>query len=87
MKKRVMTREYASCACAASTCRSWRPHAHDAEGNSLVTRTLRQVVHVIGHGDEEVEEELAALLHFLLHRSTPLEGVARADDECEIVSS
>ena len=44
-----------------------------------------EVVHVVDHGDEEVEEELAAGFHLVLHRAAALEGVARADDEGEVV--
>lgn len=43
--------------------------------------------HMITHGDEEVEEQFAAMLHLALHRAAPLEGVAAADDESEVVCS
>jgi hypothetical protein len=72
--------------------------------NSLMTRTLGQIVHVIRHCNTEetrqqngsrrvhhmdnlqqIEEELATLLHLLLHGSASLECVSRADDECKVV--
>jgi hypothetical protein len=42
---------------------------------------------MITHGDEEIEEELAALFHLLRHSSTALEGVATADDERQVVAA
>jgi hypothetical protein len=42
---------------------------------------------MITHGDEEIEEELSALLHLLRHSSAPLEGVAAADDESQVVTT
>jgi hypothetical protein len=48
-------------------------------------RLLRQVIHVVDHGDEEVEEELATIFHFVLHRSAALESVSCPDNEREIV--
>lgn len=42
---------------------------------------------MIGEGDKQVEEELAASVeHLHLHGAAALEGVARADDESEVVS-
>jgi len=46
-----------------------------------------EVVHVVAHGDEEVEEELAALLHLDLHGATSLEGVPASNDESKVVST
>ena len=40
---------------------------------------------MIDHGDEQVEEELAAVLHLVLHCAAALEGVSGADDEREVV--
>ena len=42
---------------------------------------------MVAHGNEEIEEELAALFHLKLHCAATLKGIAAADDECEIVSS
>ena len=53
----------------------------------LARRLLRQVIHVVDHGDEQIEEELAAILHLVLHRTAALECVASADDEREIMCS
>lgn len=46
-----------------------------------------EVIHVVAHGDEQVEEELATALHLVLHGSAALEGVAGADDEGEVVGT
>jgi hypothetical protein len=40
---------------------------------------------VVDHGDKEIEEELATVLHLALHGTATLECVARSDDECEVV--
>lgn len=49
---------------------------------------LHDVVDVIAHGDEQVKEHLcAALLHLHLHCAAALEGLAAADDECEVMSA
>lgn len=46
------------------------------------------IVDVVGEGDEQIEEQLAASVeHFHLHGTAALEGVAAADDEGEVVSS
>jgi hypothetical protein len=44
-----------------------------------------KVIHVIYHGNEQVEEQLTAVFHLVLHRAAALEGVARADDERKVV--
>lgn len=44
-----------------------------------------EVVHVVYHGDEEIEEELAAILHFSLHCAAALERVSGSNDEREVV--
>jgi hypothetical protein len=62
--------------------RSWLSSRVD---DSLVRRLLRQVVHVVDHGNEQVEEEFATILHLVLHCATALEGVTSSDDEGEIV--
>jgi hypothetical protein len=38
------------------------------------------VIHVIGHGDKQVEEQLATILHLLLHCPAVLERVSRLND-------
>lgn len=62
----------------------WR-FATGREEGSLAGGFAAKVVHVVDHGDEEVEEELAAGFHLVLHRAAALEGVAGADDEREVV--
>ena len=42
---------------------------------------------MITHGDEEVEEQLAAVLHLDLHCTAALECRAAADDKSKIVST
>jgi len=42
---------------------------------------------VTAHGDEEVEEEFAALLHLVLHCGAFLEVVSVSDDDCEVVAA
>ena len=42
---------------------------------------------MIDHGDEQVEKQLAAVFHLVLHRAAALEGVSSADDEGEVVCS
>jgi hypothetical protein len=44
-----------------------------------------QVIHVIYHGNKQVEEQLTAVLHLVLHCAAALEGVARTDDERKVV--
>ena len=39
------------------------------------------------HGDEEVEEEFATLLHLMLHCCALLEVVSIPDDDSEIVAA
>jgi len=49
---------------------------------------LRDIVNMIAHGNEEVEEHLCATgLHFHLHCARALEGLAAADDQCEVMST
>lgn len=52
----------------------------------LARRLLGQVVHVIDHGDEQVEEQLAAMLHLILHGTAALECVSSANDKRKVVS-
>lgn len=54
---------------------------------SLAWRLCGQtkVIHVIYHGNEQVEEQLTTVLHLVLHRAAALEGVARTDDERKVV--
>lgn len=62
----------------------------DRGGSGCLARRLdrhAQVVHVVDHGNEQVEEQLTAILHLVLHRAAALEGVARTDDEREVVST
>jgi hypothetical protein len=42
---------------------------------------------MVTHGDEKVEEHLAAFLHLHLHSPAAFECAAAADDEGEVVSS
>ena len=42
---------------------------------------------MITHGNKQVEEQRATLLHFELHGAAFLEVIAAADDEGEILSS
>lgn len=44
-----------------------------------------KVIHVIHHGNEQVEKQLTAVFHLVLHRAATLERVASTDDECEVV--
>lgn len=44
-----------------------------------------KVIHVIYHGNEQVEEQLTAVFHLVLHRTAALESVARTDDERKVV--
>lgn len=55
--------------------------------DSLTWRLCGQtkVIHVVYHGNEQIEEQLTAIFHFVLHRTAALEGVARTDDECKVV--
>lgn len=52
---------------------------------SLAWRLLRQVVHVVDHGNKQVEEQLATVLHLALHGAAALEGVTSSNDERKIV--
>lgn len=40
---------------------------------------------MVNHGNEQVEEELATVLHLVLHSAAALEGVSGSDDEREVV--
>jgi hypothetical protein len=51
----------------------------------LVGRPRGQIVHVVDHGDEKVEEEFATILHFVLHSARALERVSSPYDESKIV--
>ena len=51
----------------------------------LVRRLARQIIHMIDHGDKQIEEELATTLHLILHGATPLERVARPNNKRKIV--
>lgn len=42
---------------------------------------------MVDHGDEQVKEELAAILHLVLHGAAALERVSSADNEGKIVCS
>lgn len=53
----------------------------------LVRGLGRQIIHVIDHGDEQIEEELATTLHLILHSATALERVACPDDKRKIVGT
>ena len=78
MKSRVCEKEPemrgAMCRCLAM-----------AIDGDLARRFRSKVVHVIDHGDEQVEEELAAVLHFVLHRAAALECVASTNDQRQVV--
>ena len=61
-----------------------------ASARSLDDRrlSLHDVVDVVAHGNEQVEEQLrVALLHLHLHRAAAFEGLAAADDECKVVGT
>lgn len=47
----------------------------------------RTTYHVATHGDKEIEEDLATLLHLCLHGRALFEVVAVANDDREIVTS
>jgi len=59
----------------------WSGHANEGSINSGTTYD------VVAHCNEEVEEQLATLLHLSLHSATAFECVAAADDEGEVVGS
>lgn len=64
----------------------WPAIPRTSNGNGALSGRLgRQVVHVVNHGDEEIEEQFAAILHLLLHGAAALEGVTGPDDESEVV--
>lgn len=65
-----------------------RDRGGDSSG-SLAWRLDRhaKVVHVVHHGNEQVEEELTAVFHLVLHSAAALEGVARTDDEREVMGT
>ena len=63
------------------------PHAHSSKlARALRVRHLHHVIHVIAHGDKQVEKQLAApSLHLHLHGPAALEGLAGANDERKVV--
>jgi hypothetical protein len=56
-----------------------------ANSQRLTRRFLSQVIHVVHHGNKQVEEQLAAVLHLLLHCATAFECVSRANDQSQIM--
>lgn len=46
-----------------------------------------KVIHVAAHGNEEVEEELAALFHLILHCCALLEVVSVSDNDSKVVAA
>jgi len=46
-----------------------------------------EVIHVSAHGDEKIEEELAALLHLVLHSCAFLEVVPIPDNDGKVVAA
>jgi hypothetical protein len=70
---------------AKRSCRSDKFRQRGAHG-SLARRPLRRhVIHVVDHGNKQVEEEFTAVFHFALHGAAALEGLAGADDESKVV--
>jgi len=66
-----------------STLSLW--HSNSSRGT---LRNSDDVVEVVGHGDKQVKEKLAAsAFHLGLHGAAPLEGMATADNEGEVVSA
>lgn len=69
----------------------------DSFGRPRRIARVNDVVKVVTHGNEQVEEKFpttlsihvaaAALFHFGLHRAAALEGLAAADDECQIMGA
>ena len=44
---------------------------------------LRDIINVIAHGHEQIEEKLrVTLLHLHLHRAAAFESLAATDDKC-----
>lgn len=81
MEMRVWRCRHVPCGCRGRSCPS------DEAALVGAARAL-DVVDVVGQGDEEVEEELAAAVeHLHLHGAAALEGGAAADDESQVVGT
>jgi len=62
--------------------------SHFADSWRAARANLRQIVDVVAESHEQVKEQLrVASLHLLLHRAASFEGLAAADDECEVVGA
>lgn len=60
----------------------WSKSAHMSKRRRDLPN-LRDIIDVIAHGHEEVEEELCVtLLHLHLHRAAAFESLAATDDKC-----
>ena len=61
---------------------------HQLVGSYRLTTMQGKTYKMVHHGDEQVKEERrAAGVHFHLHGTATLEGVAAADDESEVMST
>jgi len=60
----------------------WLRRADPWDGNrhlDLRRCDLHNIIHVVTHRDEKIEEQFATILHFHLHGSTSLESLATSD--------
>ena len=59
----------------------------DGKRDKLARRLLSKVIHVVDHRHEKIEEELATILHLILHCAAALEGLASPNNEGQVVRS
>lgn len=60
---------------------------YNARSASVRRANSLKIIHMSTHGDKEVEEESATLLHLRLHCLALLEMVAVADDDGKVMTS
>jgi len=62
-------------------------HISDRLGSTLELDTILEVVHVVAHRHEQVEEQLAANLHLRLHGPTALERLPTSNNQGQVMSA
>ena len=59
----------------------------DGPGSSANVVRVHQIIDMIAHRHEQVEEDFSPHLHLHLHGATTLEGLTTANNQSEVVSA